>query len=372
MLGWIGSDPILHQQPPNWLLGAFRAVPIPIHVLGCLTADVLSCHAVNLHFPSIVCPPTSAPFSTSLSIRGHASPCQWRDVDKVKLLNRLRRGKTNGFQADSGWKPQIWNYCAADLAGTPGAEKTAAKCKDHCQIKKSFAEVHAICNLSGFGWDEGLKMVTATLDVWDKTSRASSRPVQGPSTPVPRRKLCRNSAPSCRLVPKRLRQLPPCAELPVHRPLAGLAGSSIPTTPHTPMHQNMSFPSSSSPPPDDLLASSPPSMAQKRAASASPEKPSGRRNRKPRNADVGTDIASALRDVAGSLTVVGSPEVWMRAVQQLEEDDEFSDEESATIGMRLVTLDSAVAQTYTASKKKSMRTAYVRGSVEAAQRKGIL
>jgi ATP phosphoribosyltransferase len=112
-------------------------------------------------------------------------------------------------------------------------------------------------------------------------------------------------------------------------------------------------------------------MAQKRAASASPEKPPGRRNRKPRNADVGTDIASALRDVAGSLKVVGSPEVRMRAVQQLEEDDEFSDEESATI-MRLFTLDSAVAQTYTASKKKSTRTAYVRGSVEAAQRKGVL
>jgi hypothetical protein len=36
------------------------------------------------------------------------------------------------------------------------------------QIKKNFTEVHAIRNLSGFGWDEGLKLVTATQDVWDR------------------------------------------------------------------------------------------------------------------------------------------------------------------------------------------------------------
>lgn len=112
-------------------------------------------------------------------------------------------------------------------------------------------------------------------------------------------------------------------------------------------------------------------MAQKRAASSSPEKPHGRRHRKPRNAEVGTDIASALREMAGSMKVVGSPEARARAVQQMEEDDEFSDEESATI-MRLFTVDSAVAQTYTASKKKSRRTAFIRDSVEAAQRKGII
>jgi hypothetical protein len=55
----------------------------------------------------------------------------------------------------------------------------------------------------------------------------------------------------------------------------------------------------------------------------------------------------------------------------MEDDDEFSDEECATI-MRLFTVDSAVAQTYTASNKKSRRTAYIRGSVEAAQCEGRL
>jgi hypothetical protein len=58
---------------------------------------------------------------------------QWWDVDKMKLLDHLHWGKANGFQADSGWKPQIWAYCAVDLARTPGGEKTANKCKDQYQ-----------------------------------------------------------------------------------------------------------------------------------------------------------------------------------------------------------------------------------------------
>jgi hypothetical protein len=97
-------------------------------------------------------------------------------------------------------------------------------------------------------------------------------------------------------------------------------------------------------------------MAQKHAVLPSPEKPSSRCHRKPRNAEVGTDIAAALCDVAGSLRVIGSPEARMHAVEQMEDDNEFSDNESATI-MCLFTLNSTVAQTYTASKKKSTRTA---------------
>ncbi|KAJ7916916.1 hypothetical protein B0H13DRAFT_1870764 [Mycena leptocephala] len=320
---------------------------------------------------------------------------QWRDVDKMKLLNRLRWGKTNGFQADSGWKPQIWPYCAVDLAGTPGGEKTATKCKDQYQgIKKNFTEVHAIRNLSGFGWDEGLKLVTATQDVWDRLFETTPFPLYDDMLflvdgiiatgagafhagapafnagahmqPTPSANISAISSQNTAVSQSSVGTSQSSQLTSTSQPSQS---TSMPVTPQTPAHQNTTF--SSSPSTNDLLASSPPPMAQKRAASSSPEKPNGRRHRKPRNAEVGTDIAAALRDVAGSLKVVGSPEARMRAVQQMEDDDEFSDDESATI-MRLFTMDSAVAQTYTASKKKSTRTAFVRDSVEAAQRKGLL
>lgn len=44
--------------------------------------------------------------------------------------------------------------------------------------------------------------------ICSSSSRASSRLAQGPSMPVPHRKLCRNSAPSCRLRPKVARTAP--------------------------------------------------------------------------------------------------------------------------------------------------------------------
>jgi hypothetical protein len=91
-------------------------------------------HAINfrfyLPFLSVLCLCAVSPLIPSQDM----PPCaQWRDVDKMKLLNRLRWGKTNSIQVDSGWKPQIWAYCAADLAGTPGSEKTGPKCKDQYQ-----------------------------------------------------------------------------------------------------------------------------------------------------------------------------------------------------------------------------------------------
>ncbi|KAF8222659.1 hypothetical protein L208DRAFT_1160142, partial [Tricholoma matsutake] len=62
--------------------------------------------------------------------------------------------KLLGFQAENGWKPQAWSAVADALkkeAVLKGGEKTATKCQDHWL---------------GFGWDDGLKMVTASDEVW--------------------------------------------------------------------------------------------------------------------------------------------------------------------------------------------------------------
>ncbi|KAF8174430.1 hypothetical protein K438DRAFT_1609487, partial [Mycena galopus ATCC 62051] len=53
------------------------------------------------------------------------------------------------------------------------------------QIKKNFSEVHAIRGLSGFGWDDGLKLVTATQDVWDRLFEAHPDYRRWQTTPFP-------------------------------------------------------------------------------------------------------------------------------------------------------------------------------------------
>ncbi|KAJ6552892.1 hypothetical protein B0H19DRAFT_879593, partial [Mycena capillaripes] len=72
-------------------------------------------------------------------------------------------------QSDNGWKPQVWPLCCDAVAAEKGkgGEKTAEKCADHWTKVTSFNEVRELWALSGFGWDEGLKLVTASDDVWD-------------------------------------------------------------------------------------------------------------------------------------------------------------------------------------------------------------
>ncbi|KAJ7032513.1 hypothetical protein C8F04DRAFT_889266, partial [Mycena alexandri] len=57
--------------------------------------------------------------------------CQWRDADNSALVARMRKAKDEGFQSDSGWKPQVWQLCVEALKDSPGPPKTAEKIQDH-------------------------------------------------------------------------------------------------------------------------------------------------------------------------------------------------------------------------------------------------
>ncbi|KAJ7085990.1 hypothetical protein B0H15DRAFT_748921, partial [Mycena belliarum] len=89
----------------------------------------------------------------------------------TKLIDKMRWGKKQGFQSDSGWKPQLWAHCAEALKDSPGPIKTADKIQDHFgnvrkYLKAAFLAVQSLRQQSGFGWDDGLKMVTASDEVW--------------------------------------------------------------------------------------------------------------------------------------------------------------------------------------------------------------
>jgi hypothetical protein len=119
--------------------------------------------------------------------------CVWSDSHDAILIRTLLECKDVGMQSDSGWKPQVWPICAEKLQGGSGGEKTAEKAQDHytnvridptlaspltvvTQLKASFNAVRKLRDLSGFGWDEGLKMVTASEDVWELYLAVCSSP----------------------------------------------------------------------------------------------------------------------------------------------------------------------------------------------------
>ncbi|KAJ7735178.1 hypothetical protein B0H16DRAFT_1731442 [Mycena metata] len=111
---------------------------------------------------------------------------------------------------------------------------------------------------------------------------------------------------------------------------------------------------------NDFVASSPataPSTSRKRAASSSPNKSAPSRRAK-RNAEAISEIAGALRQVAMSLNAPSSPDITKRAIEMMEE-DEFSEGEEPLV-MRLFTKEIDIARTYVNTTKKSRRTASIR------------
>ncbi|KAF9233928.1 hypothetical protein BU15DRAFT_79627 [Melanogaster broomeanus] len=93
----------------------------------------------------------------------------WTSNDDAKMLGVLRECKLAGDQSDNGWKKKVWTVVANALKDSPGGMKNPQKCMDHWgNLKSNFLAVQKLSSLSGFGWDDNLKMVTALPAVWDE------------------------------------------------------------------------------------------------------------------------------------------------------------------------------------------------------------
>ncbi|KAF9233541.1 Myb/SANT-like DNA-binding domain-containing protein [Melanogaster broomeanus] len=96
----------------------------------------------------------------------------WTDKDDETLVSVLRIQKDAGNQAGNGWKPSVWTAAVAKLladGSQKGGAKTSSKCSDHwTNLKSQFVAVRNLRGFSGFGWDDGTKMVTAHDNVWKK------------------------------------------------------------------------------------------------------------------------------------------------------------------------------------------------------------
>ncbi|KAJ7763295.1 hypothetical protein B0H16DRAFT_1883690 [Mycena metata] len=309
--------------------------------------------------------------------KGDSARCQWSDADDAILVEKLRWAKDQGFQSESGWKPQTWVHCVDALKDSPGPKKTADKIQDHYG-HATFLFVQKLRGLSGFGWDDGLKLVTASEDVWTALLAKNSKAKRWRKTPFP-------------LYDDILYLVEGIVATGAGAFHGGGASQTQSTIAFTQSTQSASqltqsdsqeepatqddtpaTPRRSSPGPDglnlargspdnDLTPSSPVRPRQKRAAT-SPSSASSRKKRK-RNAEAASEMAGAIERVALALNTVGSPEVRKRAIRLMEDDAEFSDNEEVAV-MRLFTKDTAVAQAYIGSRKKTTRTAFIRSILE--------
>ncbi|KAJ6510774.1 hypothetical protein C8R45DRAFT_965150 [Mycena sanguinolenta] len=142
--------------------GVHRPFPSVSHLRICAFFHLLS---VLHHFLYTLClsPSMGKPKGPKNGER-----CTWTDRCDAVLVEGLRKAKELGYQSDSGWKPVTWTFVEPLLKDTPGAPKTPLKIQDHYgSLKAAFLIVQTLRELSGFSWDDGRKMVSATDEVWD-------------------------------------------------------------------------------------------------------------------------------------------------------------------------------------------------------------
>ncbi|KAJ3822190.1 hypothetical protein F5880DRAFT_1576553 [Lentinula raphanica] len=103
---------------------------------------------------------------TKNSKNATAARAKWDATSEDILIEGVKKAVASGIKADKNFKPQVYQSIASDLA-------KAGYCFDACQVKSrwnrfkaSWKTVNFLRSLSGFGWDEDKKCVTATEDVW--------------------------------------------------------------------------------------------------------------------------------------------------------------------------------------------------------------
>lgn len=62
---------------------------------------------------------------------------RWSNANDETMVSIVERNKTEGHQADSGWKPGVWTEVSHKLPGGPGGIKTVKSCQDRWRTVRS-------------------------------------------------------------------------------------------------------------------------------------------------------------------------------------------------------------------------------------------
>ncbi|KAJ7336834.1 hypothetical protein DFH08DRAFT_813149 [Mycena albidolilacea] len=275
-----------------------------------------------------------------------------------------------GLQSDSGFKPQAYHICAnAFKDDTNGAVKTADKWADHFSyLKKSFSVIRKLQEQFSFRWDDGLKIMTTSDDVWDAYI-ADQLPLYDEILFLVDGIVATGAGAfhagmaAAGLAQPQVPPIPDCSQAPavsqqsqavIQNDEEEEAGN---TSIETPINSDLT-------PSSPVCTPTATSSSRKRPTSSStPSSPSSPRSCCIHNAEAASEIAMALHDIAKYLNTMGSPEVCSHAMQMMEEDEGFSSDEELLV-MRLFAKDISVAQTYIASTKKSCRITFIHAILE--------
>ncbi|KZT50632.1 hypothetical protein CALCODRAFT_538606 [Calocera cornea HHB12733] len=256
--------------------------------------------------------------------------CHWTPAEDEELVDQLVIQHAKGNQAESGWKPVVWTACADHLAQA-FPEVDGGK-KDKKQVKSR--------------WHRDNQMVTATEAVWRAYIASHSDA-------------------------KRFRKEP----FPLYDKLAPLIAPVIATGEHALHLAQGEEADEGSTEEDELDQEDNEQPKSRKRKAAVPSGPATKRVRAS-GAQGFLAMAEAVKGLSEAMvsatsgSVMTSPERQQRAIQLLQDEEGFSDEEIIS-AVDLFARNQAVAFSYAALSKPNLRTLWLRKKLREDQAQGF-
>ncbi|KIL63009.1 hypothetical protein M378DRAFT_107808 [Amanita muscaria Koide BX008] len=342
---------------------------------------------------------TSTQGTTFRKAKGPKGPpknAKWSSSCDAILIDTLRLEQAKGNQADNSWKACVWTACEKSLEGSEkisgGALKKAKGCQDHWALLRSHClAVQKLVNLSGWGWDNTRRCVSATDEQWATYIQAhpASAYWRDRAFPVYEDILgliegrVATGVNAIHHLPEMLASSPALSSFhgsdceadsipPIDTMIDGLL--PLPDGPESPdkkLEDNRITIEGPS-----FVGKFPPQTPAKLVSrhdsseSIMPSASSRLKKKRLTGPVAVQDVAEALRDVATSMrstdeassTDLSTPQRRKCAIQLLANDGELSDHESIQ-AFCLFRRDSTVADTYLSIPQKRLRTAYIQEEV---------
>ncbi|RWR83492.1 transposon protein, putative, CACTA, En/Spm sub-class [Cinnamomum micranthum f. kanehirae] len=101
---------------------------------------------------------------------------KWNPRAERVLMDTLLEMKLAGRKVEKNFNNACWEEAITKVREKTGLEPTASNAKNkYKNWRTQYREVKQLLSMSGFGWDDTLKMVTTEDDVWDNLEQAKSK-----------------------------------------------------------------------------------------------------------------------------------------------------------------------------------------------------
>jgi hypothetical protein len=114
-------------------------------------------------------PPQQQKSSKKERKKSSAPRAHWTEERRLFFIDALLEQTRLGRRAQGGWPPEVWKDITNALNKTFNWNLVFGKAKDQYNaLRKDYLIVKAMRSLSGWGWDDELKRVTAPKAVFDE------------------------------------------------------------------------------------------------------------------------------------------------------------------------------------------------------------